>query len=63
MGICPNGLGKYGRTINEKWKGTNYVINSNLSVTWWEKISTSLHSSMVSDPRQYIDSLDLSYKV
>ncbi|KAF5777538.1 putative P-loop containing nucleoside triphosphate hydrolase [Helianthus annuus] len=68
MGICPNGLGKYGRMINEKCKGLPLAIviaaglvKNNLSITWWEKISTSLHSFMVSDPRQYIDSLDLSY--
>ncbi|KAJ0725259.1 putative P-loop containing nucleoside triphosphate hydrolase, leucine-rich repeat domain superfamily [Helianthus annuus] len=68
MGICPNGLGKYGRMINEKCKGLPLAIviaaglvKNNLSITWWEKISTSLHSFMVSDPRRYIDSLDLSY--
>ncbi|KAJ0866101.1 putative transcription factor B3-Domain family [Helianthus annuus] len=68
MGICPGGLEIYGRMINGKCEGFTLAIviaaglvKNNLSVTWWEQIANSLHSYMVSDPRQYIESLTLSY--
>ncbi|KAF5777531.1 putative transcription factor B3-Domain family [Helianthus annuus] len=68
MGICPGGLEIYGRMIIGKCEGFTLAIviaaglvKNNLSVTWWEQIANSLHSYMVSDPRQYIESLTLSY--
>ncbi|KAF5777537.1 putative P-loop containing nucleoside triphosphate hydrolase [Helianthus annuus] len=68
MGICPSGLKKCGRMISKKCKGLPLAIviaagllKKNLSLTWWEQIAASLHSFMLSDPRQYIDSLALSY--
>ncbi|KAJ0862339.1 putative P-loop containing nucleoside triphosphate hydrolase, leucine-rich repeat domain superfamily [Helianthus annuus] len=68
MGICPDGLEKFGLVINRKCEGLPLAIviaaglvKNNLSVTWWEQIAASLHTFMVSDPRQYMDSLSLSY--
>ncbi|KAJ0725250.1 putative P-loop containing nucleoside triphosphate hydrolase, leucine-rich repeat domain superfamily [Helianthus annuus] len=68
MGICPRGLEKSGRVINIKCKGLPLAIviaaglvKNNFSVAWWEQIAASLRSFMVSNPRQYIDSLALSY--
>ncbi|XP_076905004.1 putative late blight resistance protein homolog R1B-16 [Bidens hawaiensis] len=68
MGICPRGLEESGRVIIGKCEGLPLAIviaaglvKNNLSVTWWEQIATSLRSFMVSDPRQCIDSLALSY--
>ncbi|KAJ0725258.1 putative P-loop containing nucleoside triphosphate hydrolase, leucine-rich repeat domain superfamily [Helianthus annuus] len=66
--ICPAELWRSGCVINMKCEGlplaiaiASGLLKNNLSVTWWEQISTCLRSFMVSDPRQYIDSLDLSY--
>ncbi|XP_076890097.1 putative late blight resistance protein homolog R1A-10 [Bidens hawaiensis] len=68
MGICPRGLEEFGLVINRKCEGLPLAIviaaglvKNNLSATWWEQIAASLRSFMVSDPRQYIDSLALSY--
>ncbi|XP_076927496.1 putative late blight resistance protein homolog R1B-16 [Bidens hawaiensis] len=68
MGICPRGLEEFGQVINRKCEGLPLAIviaaglvKNNLSATWWEQIAASLRSFMVSDPRQYIDSLALSY--
>ncbi|KAF5777534.1 putative P-loop containing nucleoside triphosphate hydrolase, leucine-rich repeat domain superfamily [Helianthus annuus] len=68
MGICPMGFEEPGKVINRKCEGLPLAIviaagllKNNLSVTWWEHIAASLRSFMLSDPRQYIDSLALSY--
>ncbi|XP_076927497.1 putative late blight resistance protein homolog R1B-16 [Bidens hawaiensis] len=68
MGICPRGLEESGRVINRKCEGLPLAIviaaglvKNSLSVAWWEQIASSLRSFMVSDPRQYLDSLALSY--
>ncbi|KAK1419775.1 hypothetical protein QVD17_29097 [Tagetes erecta] len=67
-GICPVGLEESGRVINKKCEGLPLAIviaagllKNNFLVTWWEQIAASLRSFIVSDPRQYIDSLSLSY--
>ncbi|KAL8224284.1 hypothetical protein R6Q57_019759 [Mikania cordata] len=67
-GLCPHELMKSGRVINRKCEGLPLAIviaagllKNNLSITWWEQIAASLRSFIVSDPRQYIDSLALSY--
>ncbi|KAL8224282.1 hypothetical protein R6Q57_019757 [Mikania cordata] len=68
MGLCPHELKELGQVINKKCEGLPLAIiiaagllKNNLSITWWEQIAASLRSFMVSDPRQYIDSLTLSY--
>ncbi|KAJ0489050.1 putative P-loop containing nucleoside triphosphate hydrolase, leucine-rich repeat domain superfamily [Helianthus annuus] len=68
MGICPGGLEDIGRVISSKCQGLPLAIviaagllKNNLSVTLWEQIAESLRSYIVSDPRQYIDTLALSY--
>ncbi|KAD2393445.1 hypothetical protein E3N88_40422 [Mikania micrantha] len=68
MGLCPHELMESGGVINRKCEGLPLAIviaagllKNNLSITWWEQIAASLRSFMVSDPRQYIDSLALSY--
>ncbi|KAL8241589.1 hypothetical protein R6Q59_011891 [Mikania micrantha] len=68
MGLCPHELEESGRAINRKCEGLPLAIviaagllKKNLSITWWEQIAASLRSFMVSDPKQYIDSLALSY--
>ncbi|XP_076905002.1 putative disease resistance RPP13-like protein 3 [Bidens hawaiensis] len=68
MGICPDGLVHSGRVIKRKCEGlplaiviASGLLKNNFSTTWWEQIAASLRSFMVSDPRQYIDSLALSY--
>ncbi|XP_076890092.1 putative late blight resistance protein homolog R1A-10 [Bidens hawaiensis] len=68
MGICPRGLEESGQVIIGKCEGLPLAIviaaglvKNNLSVNWWKQIAASLRSFMVNDPRQYIDSLALSY--
>ncbi|KAL8224285.1 hypothetical protein R6Q57_019760 [Mikania cordata] len=68
MGLCPHELMQSGQVINKKCEGLPLAIviaagllKNNLSITWWQQIAASLRSFMVSDPRQYIDSLALSY--
>ncbi|KAJ0725255.1 putative P-loop containing nucleoside triphosphate hydrolase, leucine-rich repeat domain superfamily [Helianthus annuus] len=53
MGICPDGLEKFGLVINRKCEGLPLAIviaaglvKNNLSVTWWEQIAASLHTFM-----------------
>ncbi|MFS8021900.1 putative P-loop containing nucleoside triphosphate hydrolase, leucine-rich repeat domain superfamily [Helianthus anomalus] len=68
IGICPGVLWESGYVINRKCEGlplaiviASGLLKNNLSITWWRQIAASLRSFMVSDPRQYIDSLALSY--
>ncbi|XP_076927495.1 putative late blight resistance protein homolog R1B-16 [Bidens hawaiensis] len=67
-GVCPCELGEFGWMIVKKCKGLPLAIvidagllKNKFSNTCWEQIATTLRSFMVSDPRQYIDSLALSY--
>ncbi|XP_024961181.1 putative late blight resistance protein homolog R1A-10 [Cynara cardunculus var. scolymus] len=68
MGICPPHLTRIGRMIAKRCKGLPLAIvivaglvKTQLSYRWWSEISGSLHSYMVRDPSQYMDTLALSY--
>ncbi|XP_076911054.1 putative late blight resistance protein homolog R1B-16 [Bidens hawaiensis] len=68
MGICPSHLEKYGKVITRKCEGLPLAIviaagllKNKWSLYWWRRIAESLTSFMVSDPSQYMDTLDLSY--
>ncbi|KAM0001430.1 putative winged helix-like DNA-binding domain superfamily [Helianthus debilis subsp. tardiflorus] len=60
MGICLDGLEKFGLVINRKCEGLPLAIviaaglvKNNLSVTWWEQIAASLHTFMVTFTKDY----------
>ncbi|CAH1431193.1 unnamed protein product [Lactuca virosa] len=68
IGICHSDLKKVGREIAEKCEGLPLAIviaaglvKNRLSFNWWSEIAGSLHSFMVRDPNQYMDTLALSY--
>ncbi|KAJ9554317.1 hypothetical protein OSB04_018362 [Centaurea solstitialis] len=67
-GICPLALVELGRVIARKCEGLPLAIvitaglaKNLLSHSWWSEIAGSLHSYMVRDPSQYMDTLALSY--
>ncbi|XP_024961154.1 putative late blight resistance protein homolog R1B-16 [Cynara cardunculus var. scolymus] len=67
-GICPSRLETFGRVITRKCEGlplaiiiTAGLLKNEASDTWWSQIAGSLHSFMVRDPSQYMESLTLSY--
>ncbi|KAJ9554316.1 hypothetical protein OSB04_018361 [Centaurea solstitialis] len=67
-GICFPRLRVIGWKIAKKCKGLPLAIviiaglvKNQLSFGWWSEIAGSLHSFMVRDPSQYMDTLALSY--
>ncbi|XP_021977441.1 putative late blight resistance protein homolog R1B-16 [Helianthus annuus] len=67
-GVCPYRLKGHARAITRKCKGlplaiviTAGILKNNWAENSWLQISESLHSFMVRDPGQYMDSLALSY--
>ncbi|KAJ9554319.1 hypothetical protein OSB04_018364 [Centaurea solstitialis] len=67
-GICPHRLEASGKVITRKCEGlplalviTAGLLKNESSDTWWSQIARSLHSFMLRDPSQYMDSLALSY--
>ncbi|KAK1416249.1 hypothetical protein QVD17_32038 [Tagetes erecta] len=67
-GVCAPWLEGVGKVITRKCEGlplaiviTAGILKNNWSHTWWLQISASLHSVLVRDSSQYMDSLALSY--
>ncbi|KAL8258058.1 hypothetical protein R6Q59_030099 [Mikania micrantha] len=67
-GFCPPWLKEHADVIIRKCEGlplaiviTAGLLKNDFSVHWWLHMSASLHSFMLSDPSQYMDSLALSY--
>ncbi|KAK1416272.1 hypothetical protein QVD17_32069 [Tagetes erecta] len=67
-GVCAPWLEGDGKVITRKCEGlplaiviTAGILKNNWSYTWWLQISASLHSVLVHDSSQYMDSLALSY--
>ncbi|KAL7587098.1 hypothetical protein Lser_V15G36959 [Lactuca serriola] len=69
IGICPSRLEVVGREIAKKCQGlplaiviTAGCLQNKWSLFSWIEVSRNLHSLMVRDPSQYMDSLVLSYE-